>query len=116
MLPNSPVRTDEDRARGISATILHGLAAPGEAVSYRVTKRDACTGCPSSACAVCGAVLPGDVIIVHHKVKGKRHLSDKAVHYLGHGMVHYETGYIYRGEPVTVDLDLNELEGYLQPI
>ncbi len=77
---------------------------------------NACTGCPSSACAVCGVVLPGDVIIIHHQVKGKRHLSDKAVHYLSHGLTHYETGYIYRGEPVTVDLDLSELEGYLQPI
>ena len=108
--------TDEDRARGISAAILSGLEAPGETLSYRVTKRNACTGCPPSACAVCGVVLAGDVIIIHHQVKGKRHLSDKAVHYLGHGLTHYETGDIYRGEPVTVDLDLNELEGYLQPI
>jgi hypothetical protein len=115
MSSDSPVRSDGDRARSLSAAILHGLAAPEDAESYRVTKRNACTGCPSSACAVCGAILPGDVIIVHHKVKGKRHLSDKAVHYLGHGRTHYETGYIYRGEPVTVDLDLNELEAYLQP-
>lgn len=112
----SPISTDEDRARRISAAILHALATPGEALSYRVTKRNACTGCPSSACAVCGAVLPGDVIIIQHQVKGKRHLSDKAVHYLGHGLIHYETGYIYRDEPVTVDLDLSELEGYLRPV
>ncbi len=112
----SPEPPQDERAKGLSAAILRGLASPGEARSYRVTKRNACTGCPSSECAVCGVVLPGDVIIVHHQVKGKRHLSDKAVHYLGHGLTHYETGYIYRGEPVAVDLDLNELEGYLQPL
>jgi hypothetical protein len=111
-----PTATDEERAKRVSAAILDGLAAPGEAQSYQVTKRDACTGCPSSACAVCGVVLPGAVIIITHQVKGKRHLSDKAVHYLGHGLIHYETGYVYRGEPVAVDLDLNELEGYLQPV
>jgi hypothetical protein len=108
--------TDEERARRISAAILHALSTPDETLSYRVTKRNACTGCPSSACAVCGVVLAGDVIIIHHHAKGKRHLSDKAVHYLSHGITHYETGYVYRGEPVTVDLDLSELEGYLQPI
>jgi hypothetical protein len=104
---------DADRARRVSAAILDGLATPGASAHFKVTKRDACTGCPSSACAVCGAVLPGAVYIVTHAERGKRHLSDKAVHYMGHGLVHYETGYIYRGEPVTVDLDLAELEGYL---
>jgi hypothetical protein len=108
--------TDADRARRISASLLHGLAVPDDTLSYSVTKRNACTGCPPSACAVCGVVLAGDVIIVQHPVKGKRHLSDKAVHYLSHGLTHYETGYVYRGEVVTVDLDLSELEGYLQPI
>jgi hypothetical protein len=108
--------TDEARARRISAAIRHGLATPGEAQSYRVTKRNACSGCPPSACAVCGTALPGDVIIIQHQVKGKRHLSDKAVHYLDHGLTHYQTGYMYHGEPVTVDLDLSELEGYLKPI
>jgi hypothetical protein len=114
----------EDRARRLAAAILDGLSTanadglstPNEELGYRVTKRNACSGCPSSACTVCGVVLPGDVIIITHSVKGKRHLSDKAVHYLSHGLTHYETGYVYRGEPVTVDLDLNELEGYLQPL
>jgi hypothetical protein len=108
--------TDADRARRLSAAIMDALAAAGEARSYSVTKRDACTGCPSSSCAVCGAVLPGAVIIIEHAARGKRHLSDKAVHYLGHGLTHYETGYVYHGEPVTVDLDLNELEGYVRPV
>jgi hypothetical protein len=108
--------TDEDRARHISASILRGLAASDESLTYRVTKRNACTGCPPSSCALCGVVLAGDVFILSHTIKGKRHLSDKAVHYLSHGLTHYETGYVYRGEPVTVDLDLSELEEYLQPL
>jgi hypothetical protein len=35
------------------------------------------------------------------------------VHYLGHGITRYETGYIVRGEPVVVEIDLEELAGYL---
>lgn len=105
--------SDEERARRLSAAIIAGLAGAPAGARYAVTKRSACSGCPPGACTVCGLSLPGDVFIVTHHVKGKRHLSDKAVHYLGHGLTHYETGYIYRGEPVTVDLSLDELEGYL---
>lgn len=101
------------RARRLAAAILDGLRQAPEGARYRVARRDACSGCPPGACSECGATLPGDVYIITHQVKGKRHLSDKAVHYLGHGLTHYETGYVYRGEPVTVDLSLDELEGYL---
>lgn len=103
----------KDRAWRIAQTIEAALSEPGPQSSYTVTKRAACSACPPSSCSVCGFVLPGDVIIINHQVKGKRHLSDKTVHYLGHGLTRYQTGYIYRGEPVIADLDLHELEGYL---
>lgn len=105
--------TVEDRAQRLSAAILDGLAVPPPDVAYKVTKRGACSGCPPGACDICGVSLPGDVYIINHPSRGKRHLSDKAVHYLGHGRTHYATGYLYRGEPVTVDLNLEELEPYL---
>ena len=105
--------TDEARAQRLGAAILNGLADPPAGARYRVTKRGACSGCPPGACDLCGVVLPGDIYIITSEAKGKRHLSDKAVHYLGHGRTHYETGYVYRGEPVTVDLSLDELEPYL---
>ncbi len=105
--------SSEERAKRLAAAILNGLQRAPEGAAYRVTRRDACTGCPPGTCAECGAVLPGDVYIITHHARGKRHLSDKAVHYLGHGLTHYETGYVYRGEPVTVDLSLDELERYL---
>jgi len=105
--------TDAQRAQRIAAAILAALLDAPAGARYRVTKREACSGCPSSACTECGANLPGDVFIITHQTRGKRHLSDKAVHYLGHGRTHYETGYVYRGEPVAVDLNLAELEGYL---
>lgn len=103
----------EDRARRLSAAILDSLASPQPEARFRVAKRGACSGCPPASCEVCGVSLPGDVYIITHQIKGKRHLSDKAVHYMGHGRTHYSTGYFYRGEDVTVDLDLDELEPYL---
>jgi len=105
--------SDEERARRIAQTIEKALTGQGAQSNYTVTKRTACSACPPTSCSVCGFVLPGDVIIIHHKDRGKRHLSDRAVHYLGHGLKRYQTGYIYQGEPVLVDLDLDELEGYL---
>ncbi len=104
---------EQERALRISQAIEIALAQPAGNGRYTVTKRNACAACPPSACKECGLALPGDVIILNHSVKGKRHLSDKAVHYLGHGLTRYQTGYVYRGEPVVVDLDLSELEGYL---
>ncbi len=105
--------SENDRALRIAQTIETALAQPAHDCNYTVTKRMACSACPPSSCSVCGFVLSGDVIIINHQVKGKRHLSDKTVHYLGHGLTRYQTGYIYRGEPVIADLDLHELEGYL---
>ena len=105
--------TDEARAQHLGAAILSGLSEPSPEAPYKVAKRGACSGCPPGSCEVCGVSLPGDVYIITHQVKGKRHLSDKAVHYLGHGLTHYSTGYMYKGEAVTVDLSLDELEAYV---
>lgn len=73
----------------------------------------ACGSCPPFICPECGCPLAGDAIIIDHVRKGRRRLSDKALHYLGHGMTSYQTGYIYQGHPVTVDLNLDTLEAYL---
>jgi len=40
-------------------------------------------------------------------------ISDRTVHFLEHGITRYETGYVVRGEPVSVDIDVEELARYL---
>lgn len=104
---------DDARAMRISQTIVAAPSVPAEGMGYSVARRNACVACPPAECSICGLSLPGDVFIINHQAKGKRHLSDKAVHYMSHGLVRYQTGYVYRGEPVIVDLNLAELEGYL---
>jgi hypothetical protein len=104
---------DDARAVRIAQVIGDAPAQPAEGIGYTVARRSACATCPPAACSICGVSLPGDVFIISHQVIGKRHLSDKAVHYMSHGVCRYQTGYVYRGEPVVVDLNLSELEGYL---
>jgi predicted Zn-ribbon and HTH transcriptional regulator len=117
---------ESQRARQISRTIEEALqltesGRAGEApvqeqlppASFVVSKQSGCLACDPGACPRCGYLFTGEVIVIDHKTRGKRTLSDRAVHYLSHGIAHYQTGYIVHGEPVTVDLDLEELASYL---
>lgn len=117
---------DRQRARQINRTIEEALQLqePGRAgqvqvreplplADYVVSRQSGCLACDPGACPECGYLFTGEVIVIDHKTRGKRTLSDRAVHYLSHGIAHYQTGYIVHGEPVTVDLDLEELASYL---
>lgn len=139
-MPQTPHRPDEDavsptlagiieseRARQIALVIrqslqdLAGAVAEGEAPRtaaaparrYTVTRTGGCIACDPGACTLCGYLFTGEIITIQRAEKGKRVLSDRAVHYLSHGVSRYETAYLVRGEPVIVDLDLDELAGYL---
>jgi hypothetical protein len=139
-MPQTPDRQDEDavsltlagvteaeRARQIALVIRQSLqdlasaVAEGEAPRtaaaparrYTVTRTGGCIACEPGACPLCGHLFTGEIIRIAHEIRGRRNLSDKAVHYLSHGLNRYETGYIIRGEPVTVELDLEELAAYL---
>lgn len=101
-----------ERARQIAQIIYEALGKPSHE-DFTVTSRGGCAACDPGACPECGYLFTGDVITIDHKTKGKRTLSDKAIHYLSHGITHYQTGYVIRGEPVVVDLDLDELASYL---
>jgi len=81
--------------------------------SYAVTVRGGCAACDPGACRECGHLFTGEIFTIEHLTRGKRVISDRTVHYLGHGITRYETGYIVRGEPVIVEIDLEELAGYL---
>ena len=100
------------RARQIAATIQDALETPPTG-DFTVTKRVGCASCDPGACPVCGFLFTGETFTIMHTRKGKRTLSDKAVHYLSHGLVHYQTSYVVHGEPVVVDLNLDELASYL---
>jgi hypothetical protein len=115
---------DPDRARQIARTIevhaearpeLAGAPALGWPVGERfiVTKRTGCAACDPGACCVCGYLFTGEIIEIAHVEHGRRTLSDRAVHYLSHGMERYPTSYVVRGEAVDVSLDLEELVGFL---
>ena len=114
------------RARQISRIIQEAwrLDEPGRAgeapvheqlppAGFAVSKQSGCLACDPGACPECGYLFTGEVIVISHKTKGKRTLSDRAIHYLSHGIAHYQTDYVVHGEPVTVDLDLDELASYL---
>ena len=101
-----------ERARQIVQTIEVALVKPRQA-HFTVTKRGGCAACDPGACAVCGYLFTGDVFQIDHPVEGKRVLSDKAIHYLAHGIHRYETGWVIHGEAVIVDLDVEELAHYL---
>ncbi len=107
----------EQRARQIARLILYSqqpvtvIRDPSR--SYTVTKRGGCAACDPSVCPVCGYLFTGEIFQIEHRSQGKRNVSDRAVHFLSHGMSHCRTGYVVRGEPVTVKLDLEELASYL---
>jgi hypothetical protein len=82
-------------------------------VRFIVTRRGGCAACDPGACSVCGYLFTGENIEINHCTHGRRTLSDRAVHYLSHGMTRYPTAYVVRGETVDVTLDLEELAGYL---
>jgi hypothetical protein len=100
------------RARQIATAIQDALETPPMG-DFTVTKRVGCAMCDPGACPECGYLFTGEIFTILHAAKGKRTLSDKAVHYLSHGMVHYQTDYVVQGEPVVVDLNLDELASYL---
>jgi hypothetical protein len=82
-------------------------------VPFTVTRETGCLSCNPGVCWVCGYLFTGERIIIRHVTKGERVLSDRTLHLLSHGIVRYKTQYVVRGEPVIVDLDLDELAGYL---
>lgn len=81
--------------------------------TYTVSVRGGCAACDPGACSECGYLFTGELFTIEHMTRGKRVVSDRTVHYLGHGITRYETGYVVRGEPVIVEIDLEELAGYL---
>ena len=101
-----------ERARQIAEIIQEALGKPATA-SFVVTSRGGCTSCDPGACPECGYLFTGDIITIVHNLKGKRAVSDKALHYLSHGITHYETGYVIQGEKVVVDVNVDEIAGYL---
>jgi hypothetical protein len=109
--------SQDTRARRIAQAIEQLLLAPAgdDAVAggFKVSRRCGCVACNPGVCSYCGHVFTGEVIEISHASKGKRVLSDKAVHYLAHGVTTYETGWTIRGQPVVVDLDVEEVASYL---
>src|SRR5512143_639498 len=100
------------RARQIAGAIQAALETPPTG-NFTVIKRVGCASCDPGACPECGFLFTGETFTIVHTLKGKRTLSDKAVHYLSHGLVRYRTSYVVHGEPVVVDLNLDELASYL---
>jgi hypothetical protein len=101
-----------ERARQIAETVEAALVEPNLA-QFTVRRRGGCSACDPGKCVECGYLFTGELFEIDHPVLGKRVLSDKAIHYLAHGIHRYETGWIVHGEPVVVDLDVEELAHYL---
>jgi hypothetical protein len=103
---------EAERAKQIAQAILEAVQKPAPG-NFSVVKREGCAACDPGACPECGFLFTGEIITISHQTKGKRTLSDKAIHYLSHGITHYQTGYVVQGEVVRVDLNLDELANYL---
>jgi hypothetical protein len=101
-----------EQAIRIARIIRESLGKPPTG-NFTVTSRGGCVSCDPGSCPECGYLFTGDIITIEHKTKGKRTLSDKAIHYLSHGIISYKTGYVINGETVVVDLDPNEIASYL---
>jgi hypothetical protein len=86
---------------------------PWHRTHFTVTRESGCLSCDPGACWVCSYLFTGERITIRHVIKGERVISDRTLHLLSHGIVRYKTQYVIRGEPVIVDLDLDELAGYL---
>ena len=103
---------EAERARRIAQVIQETMGKPSTG-NFTVTSRGGCVSCDPGVCPECGYLFTGDIITIEHETKGKRTLSDKAIHYLSHGIVSYKTGYVINGETVVVDLDPDEIASYL---
>jgi hypothetical protein len=108
------VKDTDQRARLISEMIeqARGRGWPIGA-RFRVTVRGGCVACDPGVCTECGHLLTGETYTIAHLTHGQRVISDRAVHYLGHGITQYATGYVVHDEPVIVEMDLEELAQYL---
>jgi hypothetical protein len=103
---------EAERARQIAQIVEQALGAPPSGI-FTVTKRGGCASCDPGACPECGYLFTGDIITIEHTTKGNRTVTEKAIHYLSHGITCYQTNYVVRGEPVVVELNLEELASYL---
>jgi len=101
--------------RAETEAVCAGAATASWPIGERFTirRRGGCAACDPGACTVCGYLFTGTVIEITHCSRGRRTLSDRAVHYLAHGMAHYPTAYVVRNAVVDVTLDLEELAGFL---
>lgn len=109
-----PVRAPEsDLAQQVADVIERARETSHAGLRVLVTARGGCKGCDPGCCPECGHVFTGEAITIDHAVLGKRTISDRTVHFLKHGITHYETGYVIQGEPVMVDIDVEELARYL---
>jgi len=103
-----------ERARLIAETIEQAKGAGWPiGARFHVTVRGGCAACDPGACTQCGHLFTGEIFTIAHLTHGRRVISDRTVHYLAHGITHYATGYVVHGEPVVVDIDLEELAQYL---
>jgi hypothetical protein len=104
----APVRTCPDRSGGV----VEAAEELPEA-NFTLSRRAGCLACDAGSCLECGYLFTGESVTIDHRLRGKLTLSDRAIHYLSHGITRYQTNYVVHGEPVVVDLDLEELAGYL---
>ena len=86
---------------------------PSSAPRFAVRREAGCLSCDPGACWECGHLFSGERIVIHHATLGERVISDRALHLLSHGIVRYKTKYVVRNEPVIVELDIDELAGYV---
>jgi hypothetical protein len=101
------------KAKSVAARI-ETLLAETDDPQYRVAKRGGCVSCDPGVCTVCGHIFTGEVYRIEHPDNGRRVFSDRAIHYLMHGIFSYETGWVVRGTPVVVDLDIDDLAAFFR--
>lgn len=102
-----------ERAKQIAEAIQQARGVWPIGAPFSVSVRGGCAACDPGACNRCGQLFTGEIFTIEHLTRGRRVISDRTVHFLEHGITRYETGYIVRGEPVIVEIDVEELATYL---
>ncbi|MGE5602199.1 MAG: hypothetical protein ACM30E_04070 [Nitrososphaerales archaeon] len=104
---------DRELAQQVATVIEQARKTSRAGLRVMVTVRGGCRACDPGSCPECGHLFTGETITIDHALLGKRAISDRTVHFLKHGITHYETGYVIHGEPVMVDIDVEDLAKYL---
>jgi hypothetical protein len=102
-----------EQAVKVAVAIEQARSGSSDGAAISITVRSSSQARLFGACTRCGYRFSGDVLIVQHPSYGRRSISERSLHYLGHGTTRHDTGHRLFGEPVFVEIEVEEWVRYL---